>query len=145
MRIRDRIIVILATTILATQALPAWADTSFSGTATDDPLVPVEATGYDLGLVCEGAGLAHPIANPLNAPEVTVAPGVTDNGASPCGKLVEITVVDTARGLTSQSVTARVVDRCAGCRSGDIDLSPAAFDKIAKPSEGRVKVTWKFG
>lgn len=42
-----------------------------------------------------------------------------------------------------QTVTAKVTDRCGACASGDIDLSPAAFNKIAK-GEGRVNVNWDF-
>ncbi|CAG8611194.1 22518_t:CDS:1 [Dentiscutata erythropus] len=37
-------------------------------------------------------------------------------------------------------VTVRIIDRCAGCQLGDIDLSPAAFQEIASPKEGRVHV-----
>ncbi|MET9633998.1 RlpA-like double-psi beta-barrel domain-containing protein [Lentzea sp. NPDC006480] len=43
-----------------------------------------------------------------------------------------------------QTVTAKVTDRCGACASGDIDLSPAAFRKIADPGEGRVEVKWDF-
>ncbi|CAG8603281.1 2565_t:CDS:1, partial [Cetraspora pellucida] len=39
-------------------------------------------------------------------------------------------------------VTVRIIDRCAGCQVGDIDLSPAAFNRIARPREGRVHVTY---
>ncbi|MEU0883110.1 RlpA-like double-psi beta-barrel domain-containing protein [Lentzea sp. NPDC005914] len=41
-------------------------------------------------------------------------------------------------------MTAKVTDRCVGCASGDIDLSPAAFRKIGRLDEGRVKVSWDF-
>ena len=40
------------------------------------------------------------------------------------------------------SVEVRIVDRCPGCRAGDIDLSPEAFERIAPLSAGRVDVTW---
>jgi expansin (peptidoglycan-binding protein) len=43
-----------------------------------------------------------------------------------------------------QTVIAKVTDRCGACASGDIDLSPGAFQKIARLDEGRVKVNWEF-
>ncbi|CAL1713924.1 unnamed protein product [Somion occarium] len=42
-----------------------------------------------------------------------------------------------------KSVKVTVVDRCAGCAENDIDLSPAAFDKLSPPSAGRLTgVSW---
>lgn len=31
-----------------------------------------------------------------------------------------------------------------GCKANDIDLSPAAFNQLAKAAEGRVPVTWSW-
>jgi expansin (peptidoglycan-binding protein) len=42
------------------------------------------------------------------------------------------------------SVTVRVVDRCPGCGQGGLDLSRQAFERIAAPGAGRVKVTWQI-
>lgn len=39
-------------------------------------------------------------------------------------------------------VTVRIVDRCPECPSGDLDLSPEAFMRIAELSAGRVPITW---
>jgi expansin (peptidoglycan-binding protein) len=41
-------------------------------------------------------------------------------------------------------VVVTVTDRCAGCKHGSIDLSRAAFEKIARLGEGRIKVTWFY-
>ena len=41
------------------------------------------------------------------------------------------------------SVVVRVVDKCPGCASGDLDLSREAFAAIADPKRGRVPVTWR--
>ncbi|CAG8680772.1 14576_t:CDS:2 [Acaulospora morrowiae] len=41
-----------------------------------------------------------------------------------------------------KSVTVTIVDICQGCKSGDLDLSPAAFCKLADPSEGRIPITY---
>ncbi|CAO3674557.1 unnamed protein product [Umbelopsis vinacea] len=64
------------------------------------------------------------------------------NGANPnanpnCGKQVSI------KGPKG-SVTVTIKDTCPGCSSGDLDLSPAAFDKIADQSQGRVPITWSW-
>ena len=44
----------------------------------------------------------------------------------------------------SGEVTVRIVDRCPECPEGDIDLSPQAFEKLADPSLGRVKIDWTY-
>ncbi|KAI0071513.1 hypothetical protein K474DRAFT_1712396 [Panus rudis PR-1116 ss-1] len=44
-----------------------------------------------------------------------------------------------------KSVVATVVDLCPGCGSGSIDLSPAAFQRLASLDVGRIHgVTWNF-
>ncbi|HEY6179508.1 MAG TPA: expansin EXLX1 family cellulose-binding protein [Kofleriaceae bacterium] len=40
-------------------------------------------------------------------------------------------------------VVVRVVDRCPGCKHGDLDLSREAFAAIAPLSDGRTKVAWR--
>ncbi|KAK9693236.1 hypothetical protein K7432_014010 [Basidiobolus ranarum] len=62
--------------------------------------------------------------------------GKDTDQASMCGKCVK---VQGPKG----SVVVRIQDLCAPCRSGDIDLTPSAFKKIANLNDGRVKVTWK--
>jgi len=44
-------------------------------------------------------------------------------------------------GVT-KSVVVQFMDRCAGCKYGDIDLSPAAFQCLAPLSLGRIHVTY---
>ncbi len=43
----------------------------------------------------------------------------------------------------SGSVTVTIVDQCPECASGDLDLSPDAFDRIAARELGRVPITWR--
>lgn len=57
--------------------------------------------------------------------------------SSYCGKSI------TVKG-PSGSVTVKIVDTCPGCSKGDIDLSPAAFKKIASLSAGRVPISWSL-
>jgi expansin len=55
-----------------------------------------------------------------------------------CGRCVEVT------GPSGKSVIVRIIDKCPGCDSGDLDLSETAFTKIAAKSAGRVKISWRF-
>ncbi|RHZ82889.1 hypothetical protein Glove_103g76 [Diversispora epigaea] len=64
-------------------------------------------------------------------------PNGNPNMNAKCGTFVKVT-----RG--NKSVVVKVVDRCAGCKFGDIDLSPAAFNQLADPAEGRVQGCWEF-
>lgn len=42
------------------------------------------------------------------------------------------------------SVRVKIVDTCPPCVKGDVDLSPAAFGKIADFAAGRVKISWSW-
>jgi expansin (peptidoglycan-binding protein) len=64
------------------------------------------------------------------------------NGANPnanpnCGRQISVTG-------PKGSVTVTVLDTCPGCSNNDLDLSPAAFDKIADQAQGRVPITWDW-
>ncbi|CAE7109535.1 unnamed protein product [Rhizoctonia solani] len=41
-----------------------------------------------------------------------------------------------------KSVKVKVVDLCPSCGGGSLDLSPAAFKKLAPLSKGVIQVTW---
>ena len=44
-----------------------------------------------------------------------------------------------------KTVTVAVEDKCTSCAMFDLDMSPAAFDKLADPSVKRIDgVTWKL-
>jgi len=68
-------------------------------------------------------------------------PGATANpNNNPiCGKSL------TAK-VNGKSVTVRITDRCAGCQGeGDLDFTPAAFQKLAPLSVGRIHgMKWSF-
>ncbi|TGJ78492.1 hypothetical protein E0Z10_g10273 [Xylaria hypoxylon] len=65
---------------------------------------------------------------------VALSPG---DVSGKCGKMIRIT-------HDGKTATAKVVDKCAGCAAGAIDVSPVVFDKLANRDQGRVKVTWEF-
>lgn len=79
---------------------------------SDDAIASVSHLLYDAA-----ATSANPNENPL------------------CGRRIRIT-----RDKSSVDVT--VVDRCEGCAAADLDLSPAAFARLAPESAGRVEGTW---
>ncbi len=45
---------------------------------------------------------------------------------------------------TGRSVEVRIKDKCSGCASGDIDLSPAAFRQLRDLGVGRFRANWDF-
>ncbi|KAL0933645.1 uncharacterized protein CTRU02_210444 [Colletotrichum truncatum] len=55
-----------------------------------------------------------------------------------CGKKIRI------RREGEGSVDVTVVDRCTGCKPTDLDMSPAAFQRLADKAEGRVTGTWSW-
>ncbi|KXJ87016.1 RlpA-like double-psi beta-barrel-protein domain-containing protein-containing protein, partial [Microdochium bolleyi] len=67
-----------------------------------------------------------------------------------CGRRIRITRENQggSRGSkgrrSSSSVEVTVVDRCEGCAAADLDLSPAAFRRLAPESAGRVEGTWSW-
>ncbi|RHZ87492.1 hypothetical protein Glove_34g119 [Diversispora epigaea] len=54
-----------------------------------------------------------------------------------CNRLVEIT-------YGKKTVIAKITDKCPGCNYGSLDLSPAAFAKLAPLSAGRIQISWCF-
>ncbi|KAI9302218.1 RlpA-like double-psi beta-barrel-protein domain-containing protein-containing protein [Cunninghamella echinulata] len=55
-----------------------------------------------------------------------------------CGKKIKVVTDD------GKEVICKVVDTCPSCSRNSIDLSPAAFKKLASLDKGRFKVKWSF-
>ncbi|KAF9934520.1 hypothetical protein FBU30_001661 [Linnemannia zychae] len=53
-----------------------------------------------------------------------------------CGQCLQVTG-------PNGTVTVQVIDMCPGCNSGDVDLTPGAFAKIASLDAGRVRISWR--
>ncbi|XP_022164623.1 uncharacterized protein LOC111029775 [Myzus persicae] len=56
-----------------------------------------------------------------------------------CGRRVKI--VDP---VSAKSIIVTVRDKCEGCKTNDIDVSPSAFEKLKPKIVGRFKVSWDF-
>jgi expansin (peptidoglycan-binding protein) len=92
-----------------------------------------EATYYD----ADGSGNCSYDAQ-TSPPLLVAAMNTPDwDGSAVCGGCAAVTG-------PSGSVTVRIVDRCPECATGDLDLSPDAFDRIAERRLGRVAITWRF-
>lgn len=89
-----------------------------------------EATYYD----ADGSGAC---GFPKGTDFMVAAMNGAQYSKSVCGKCVEVT------GPLGK-VTVKIVDLCPGCKRGDLDLSQTAFQKIAKLSAGRVKISWHY-
>ncbi|KAI9316449.1 RlpA-like double-psi beta-barrel-protein domain-containing protein-containing protein, partial [Dichotomocladium elegans] len=71
----------------------------------------------------------------LNAPQMGSSGNPNNN--SNCGRKARV------KGPKG-SVTVTIVDTCPPCKKGDLDLSPAAFAKIADFAKGRVAISWQW-
>jgi expansin len=89
------------------------------------------ATHYVLG----GTGNCSYPSPPADGLYVALSPPEYD-GAAACGGYVEVTG-------PGGSVRAEVIDQCPPCAAGHIDLSEAAFARIAPPSAGLVSVSYQ--
>lgn len=43
-----------------------------------------------------------------------------------------------------KSIVVAIKDKCSGCKLGDIDLSPTAFEQFRNKDVGRFTVSWDF-
>ncbi|ORX97261.1 barwin-like endoglucanase [Basidiobolus meristosporus CBS 931.73] len=93
-----------------------------------------EGTFYAPGLgACEVTSGPNELIAALNAPQYGNAP----RGSDSCFKCASVTG-------PKGSVKVKIVDKCPGCKHGDLDLSPAAFNKIANEADGRVSISWTY-
>ncbi|KAI7788327.1 riboflavin aldehyde-forming enzyme [Diaporthe eres] len=61
------------------------------------------------------------------------------NESPVCGKKIRV------HGPNGNSVLATVADRCAGCATGDVDVTPVVFAELGYSQDiGRVGVSWNF-
>lgn len=73
--------------------------------------------------------------------EMVVALNVHDWTNEACGQYVEIT--DSTTGNVQK---ARIVDKCPGCASGDLDMTEKLFSALSNGNtdQGRFKMTWHY-
>ncbi|CAO3621311.1 unnamed protein product [Cunninghamella blakesleeana] len=90
-----------------------------------------EATFFNLGLgSCGKTNNDNDLAVALS--------GILMKSGKYCGKRIKVVTDD------GKEVTCKVVDTCPVCAKNAIDLSPAAFKKLANPDKGRINIKWSF-
>jgi expansin (peptidoglycan-binding protein) len=85
--------------------------------------------------VLSGTGNCSYPSPPAGGLFVALSPPEYD-GAAACGSYVQVSGPD-------GSVTAEVIDQCPPCATGHVDLSEAAFARIAPLSAGLVSVSYR--
>jgi expansin (peptidoglycan-binding protein) len=113
-------------------APPGGAD-AFVGGSCD--AVPAPETGDGTYYTtADGTGACSFDASPndLNVAAMNMPDYAT---AAWCGACLDVTG-------PQGHVVVRVVDECPECKSGDLDLSPQAFQQLSPLSAGRVSITW---
>ncbi|KAK4516633.1 killer toxin resistant protein [Mucor velutinosus] len=73
----------------------------------------------------------------VNAPDMANKKHKSDENPK-CGRMVEVV------NAAGDKVKAQVADTCPECSKGDLDLSPAAFIKLAPFKQGIVKIRWRY-
>lgn len=125
--------------VTTSSSAPAATQTegSGSGSSGSGETYTGQATYYTPGLgACGVTNTASDFIAALNVDQFNSF-GSMSNGNPVCGKKATIT-------RNGKSVTVTITDKCPGCKYGDLDLSPAAFDAIASEAEGRVDISWSF-
>lgn len=88
--------------------------------------------------------LSRKSANPSLQHIAALAPADYGEYANPndspvCGKTIKI------HGPNGNTVQATVADRCTGCSTGDVDVTPTVFELLGfAQSIGRVQISWEL-
>lgn len=131
------------TTSAATTSSPTAPSTTSDGSASSsEPSGSTqsgEGTYYDpdMGSCGEKSSADDLIVALSHSLYDEYTPNGNPNKNSLCGKKIRAS-------YEGKSVDVKVVDRCVGCAKNDLDLSPAAFSKIADKDLGRIHLTWKW-
>ncbi|KAJ3369166.1 hypothetical protein GGF31_005447 [Allomyces arbusculus] len=88
-----------------------------------------DATFYDVGLGSCG------VTN--NNGEQVVAVNAAQMNKALCGTCVSLS-------YGNKQGCAKIMDTCPGCKSGDLDLSPATFHVFNEDAVGRFQLSWSF-
>ncbi|KAJ1983779.1 hypothetical protein H4R34_001067 [Dimargaris verticillata] len=127
------------TTTVAPNAAETTDDSSrSSGSQDSSEYFTGEGTYYNPSVGLGSCGEQHADSDmvvALNAPQY--GESANPNNSPACGRKVVITG---SKGTTE----AIVVDKCPPCKHGDVDMSPAVFDKIGNQADGRVPISWAF-
>ncbi|KAJ1799716.1 hypothetical protein LPJ59_001640 [Coemansia sp. RSA 2399] len=116
----------------------ASGDGGSSSGGGDSQTFTGDGTYYSPGLgACGITNTDSDLIAAINAEQYGSSSSGNSNSASVCGKCVQV------KGPNGQ-VKVKITDKCPSCKSGDLDLSPAAFDQIGSEAAGRISISWSF-
>ncbi|EJT78380.1 hypothetical protein GGTG_03481 [Gaeumannomyces tritici R3-111a-1] len=129
----------LLVSAVAGAALPAEAEAGNEARGLIEARANGDITWYNVGLgACGKQNVDTDLIVALNKADFDPhTPNGNPNNNKLCGKKMRVS-------YNGKSVDVTLRDRCAGCKKGDVDLSPAAFKKLAPLGNGRVKGSWKW-
>ncbi|KAL8408533.1 hypothetical protein RB594_007098 [Gaeumannomyces avenae] len=129
----------LLVSAVAGAALPAEAEAGNEARGLIEARANGDITWYNVGLgACGKQNVDTDLIVALNKADFDPStPNGNPNNNKLCGKKMRVS-------YNGKSVDVTLRDRCAGCKKGDVDLSPAAFKKLAPLGSGRVKGSWKW-
>ncbi|KAI9218772.1 RlpA-like double-psi beta-barrel-protein domain-containing protein-containing protein [Blastocladiella britannica] len=97
-----------------------------------------EMTYYDVGLgACEATNSNTELVVALNSPDF--GPAWPARSSAACRTCVRIT---SPQNPSAAPLVAKIVDKCPGCKAGDIDGSPAVFTHFFPEGKGRFTINW---
>jgi Lytic transglycolase len=96
-----------------------------------------DMTYYNLGIT--SCGVAYSDSDLVAAIAYSYWTTPNPNVDPMCHKSARITDPQTGKSLV-----VMIKDKCSGCNQGDIDVSPAAFQRFRDLGAGRIHVTWNF-
>lgn len=126
-----------APTIPASSSTTSSAPASTSSSSGGGEEFNGQATFYEVGLgACGWTNSDDELVAALNWEQWDQF-GSESNGNPACNKKATL-------NYEGKSVTVKIVDKCMGCKYGDLDLSPSAFKQLASESVGRMEMSWSF-
>ncbi|GAN06251.1 riboflavin aldehydeforming enzyme [Mucor ambiguus] len=109
-----------------------------AGALPDDGYSRGQGTFYDLETRVGSCGKQNKNSEFVAAVNSEQMGGDNGRNNPNCGKDIEVV------GPSGKTIQVTVVDNCKSCKSGGLDLSPAAFEEIGDFSHGSVPIKWKF-
>ncbi|ORZ40665.1 RlpA-like double-psi beta-barrel-protein domain-containing protein-containing protein, partial [Catenaria anguillulae PL171] len=97
-----------------------------------------EMTYYDVGLgACEKVNSNSELVAALN--HIDFGPSWPARSAAACFACVSLSCPDQPN---KAPLKVQIVDKCPGCKSGDLDVSPVVFEHFFDKDKGRAKINW---
>lgn len=104
---------------------------------TRSPGADASAASYSGQMTYFNPGLGACGQTNTDSDAVAAVSSAVYNSGGACNKVATI-------HYNGKTATARVVDLCPSCATGNIDVSPSVFQDLSPLSAGRVDVTWEL-